>query len=69
MWGMLVMASTVGLLLGLLVSTLTRNWRTVAVVLLLASCRCSRSPGGYGRCQIGLACSSGGRGHADALGV
>jgi len=36
MWGILALASTVGLLLGLVVSTLARTWQTVAVILVLA---------------------------------
>jgi pSer/pThr/pTyr-binding forkhead associated (FHA) protein len=35
MWGILVMASTVGLLLGLVVSTLATTWQNVAVILVL----------------------------------
>jgi pSer/pThr/pTyr-binding forkhead associated (FHA) protein len=34
MWGMLAMASTVGLLLGLLVSTAVKTWQNAALVLL-----------------------------------
>jgi hypothetical protein len=36
MWSILAMASTVGLLLGLVSSTFARTWQTVAVILLLA---------------------------------
>jgi pSer/pThr/pTyr-binding forkhead associated (FHA) protein len=35
MWGILVMASTIGLLLGLVVSALAKTWQTVAVILVL----------------------------------
>ena len=35
MWGILVMASTVGLLLGLVISTLATTWQNVAVILVL----------------------------------